>query len=425
MPTESVKIVIDAEDKATAKIRKSTEAIKKNVAQVKEVGGQAKASTEFVGALATSMGSSEIGGYAGQLAMLTERVSAFSEVAKGGGLAALAFKGGLVAVAGVIGFQVGKALGNIIFQTDKWTEALERANAEAQQLTQLGLTKVTREFGQELEKISFIEGFEQQQEALNNLGDNVKRNISNVRAELEVFRSMDQFKNVSEEFKQQEARARGVRRTRQELEAELQLYRGLDQQIKAKTGSHAEEINKLKMVAKWRAEHAKHQEDQIKRIADAEKKKEDARKAAQAKELAVRERIANITKSSVDNLMAEVIAMKDGAAAAESFKLQLQGIDKGTADSIAAFREKLNKIKAGGEKDDPKTPFQSGDNAAKSSRFLTGAGSSNPQVKIAANTKKQADLTEEQKETLDDIAKSLQNIDKKTVTVAATQTVGD
>lgn len=129
--TESLKIMLDAENKASAELKRVQLDIKKTVGSVKEVGGQAKASTELVGSLATQLGGIGLGGVAGDVAMLTERVSAFSEVMNTGTKGVLLFKAGLAAAAGIIAFQVGKSIGDVIFQTDKWTKELEAARDAA------------------------------------------------------------------------------------------------------------------------------------------------------------------------------------------------------------------------------------------------------------------------------------------------------
>ncbi len=135
--SESVDILIKAEDMATpvvAKSAKSVDALDASIKRIKTSGDQAKKSTEFFGTIANSLGGSEIGSYASQLAGITEKTSQFAEVQKLGGAGALAFKAGLVGVAGVLGFQVGKSISDTIYQTERWNAAIEESKVKAREL---------------------------------------------------------------------------------------------------------------------------------------------------------------------------------------------------------------------------------------------------------------------------------------------------
>ena len=134
MTTASAKVIIDAEDLASKKIADAARNVDRSIKSIKETGQKAKASTELFGTLANTLGGSQLGQYAGQLGQLTEKVSQFSEVSKAGGAGALAFKAGLASVVAVIAFQVGKAFGNVIFQTEKMERAFNRTKEAAAEL---------------------------------------------------------------------------------------------------------------------------------------------------------------------------------------------------------------------------------------------------------------------------------------------------
>lgn len=160
MADESVEILIEADDKASgalAEVRKEAEkATAAAVKGFKETGGQAKASTELVGTLANALGGTEIGSYASQIAGLTDKVAAFSEVAKAGATGALAIKGALVGITAVAAFKIGEAIGNAVFQTDKWKKELEEARIQAEKLDEALLKATARRGSQTLEEISLI-----------------------------------------------------------------------------------------------------------------------------------------------------------------------------------------------------------------------------------------------------------------------------
>jgi hypothetical protein len=86
--SESVKILIEAENRASAVIDTTAKDIDNKVKSIKASGEQAKKSTEFFGSIANALGGSEIGAFAGQLSQLTEKTSQFAEVQKLGGAGA-------------------------------------------------------------------------------------------------------------------------------------------------------------------------------------------------------------------------------------------------------------------------------------------------------------------------------------------------
>lgn len=116
-----------AQDKISAKMNTTG-------AAMKDVGGNAKKTTELVGTLAQLTGNTELGSFASQLAGATEKISSFGEVSKAGKAGALAFKLGLVALAATIGSAIGKAIGDVIFETKKFTRELERAKEASKEL---------------------------------------------------------------------------------------------------------------------------------------------------------------------------------------------------------------------------------------------------------------------------------------------------
>ena len=136
MASKSVEIIIAADDQATQKFQQVEKSMRSTSTAFKESASKAKASTEIVGALATvtAGSSSALSGFAGELAQVTERLSAFSEVSERGGAGALAFKAGIIAAVGAIGFKLGKALGDAIFQTEKLNEQFENTIDLARQL---------------------------------------------------------------------------------------------------------------------------------------------------------------------------------------------------------------------------------------------------------------------------------------------------
>ena len=178
--SESVNIIIDADDLASAKVAAAAKNVEGNIKAIKASGEQAKKSTEFFGTIANALGGSELGQFASQLGQITEKTSQFAEVQKLGGAGALAFKAGLIGAVGVIAFQVGSALGNVIFQTEKWTEKLKEASDKAKELATNAASIRQTEFAERREDIEIFQDPKQKQEAYKQLLGELNRDLAGV-----------------------------------------------------------------------------------------------------------------------------------------------------------------------------------------------------------------------------------------------------
>jgi hypothetical protein len=183
--SESVQIVIDADDLASAKVAAAAKNVENNIKAIKTSGEQAKKSTEFFGVIANSLGGTELGAYASQLAGITEKTSQFAEVQKLGGAGALAFKAGLVGVVGVLGFQVGQAIGNVIFETERWQGELVKATEKSDKLLASMIELKNFNFGRDQEEISLIRDPDEQAAATKALLDNIENQIKDKRSSID------------------------------------------------------------------------------------------------------------------------------------------------------------------------------------------------------------------------------------------------
>lgn len=240
MTTEDVKYVIDAEDKASAKLRRSKDEAKKLVGEVKNLGGQSKASAELVGTLASQVGNAGFGSAAGEVAQLIERVSAFSDVAKGGGKAALLFKGGVAAAAGVIAFKLGNAIGDIIFDTQRWKREMADATAQITENAGRLTNSISRGFSSQLTMIQstvnsiersdklndFFERAKKESTGAANNVERLRKKIKEMEADLVGFRGVgfqsENHKALIESTKAELENAKAILETRRSQQQQLQ-----------------------------------------------------------------------------------------------------------------------------------------------------------------------------------------------------------
>ena len=181
---ESVKILIDAEDRATAKVEQASRAIESNIKNIRQVGGQAKASTEFISVIANVAGNSQLGALAGQLGQVTEKMGQFAEIQKLGGSGALAFKAGLVGLVGTMSFQFGKAIGDAVFGTEYWTKKLAEANAMSEKLSGQLAKMSERRFSFDMQEIEIIRNPAEKQAAYSRLLAGVEKNLAGLSSQV-------------------------------------------------------------------------------------------------------------------------------------------------------------------------------------------------------------------------------------------------
>lgn len=459
MPSESATILIDAEDKASAKLKSVAQAAEANVKQIKTVGGSAKASTELIGTLANQLGSSGIGGFAGELAQLTERISAFSEVSKAGGAGALAFKAGLSAAVGVVAFKFGNMIGEAIFQTEKWNRVLETSIERNRQIGDELESRRSSVFDEQIEAIREIEDIEERRAAANKLQLEIAQNMTTPERQLaeikkQITEREDSYfhslmsiggeyrahhqilqaqaeeleKRLTTEQKrkqmlleisageaenqrvmQQQAREEKQKQERsaeflQSLRDELELLRASKEEryaIEAARGTANPEDQS-------EAERLLRERDAIeeKRKAEEEAERERKRIADERKRDAESEanRMIELRKGLIEKLQQEAIGLRDGQIAAKAYALELKGVDKATAKKIAEAESLL------GNRSSTPTSL-----TAKDTRLLTRGGSDSAANKTAANTERAAKLLEEVVRALDEVGPQ-QSIELKVAT---------
>ena len=350
MTSAAAKVIIDAEDLASKKIADAARNVEQSVKNIKDVGGKAKASTEFIGSLANTLGGSQLSGYAGQLASLTEKVSQFAEVSKAGGAGALAFKVGLAGLVATLSFQVGKAIGNIVFQTEKWTKELEKATEQANKLTVAMESATSTRFSDNTRRLDLIEDPEEKQKATEELIKQIDQDIAAKNNQIAAYRkevaSVDEtwsgfFSKVSGDV-----RAINEQNKQQIDDAERlkEIFKTQALELRRKIELDKEAVQ-LAEKKKAELEAIKNQKDIEKQLLDGEKAFSDFKDKQYQKRVAESERVAGLKQSELDRLKEERILLTEGAEAAKRFALEKQGIDKESAARIAKEQATLEEAK--------------------------------------------------------------------------------
>ena len=424
MATESVGILIEADDQASAKIKQAADAVDSSVKRIKEVGGKAKASTEFIGTLSNSLGGTALGGFAGQLAQLTERVSAFSEVSKAGGAGALAFKAGLVAAAGVVTYKIAESIASWYFEADRWRQAMADAAKEAKNAEAAFDRARSKQFSRDREDISLMADPMDRDRAtkdratqLEKQAKDLQDRIAESRASMakqktpeglaEGQQEVDMLINIQTQLREEASSLRDSVSERTKRIAILKAENAAKEKSESYTRGLREEIYLLKATKEERialtaamnavpedlneAESLLRERDALLAKAEAQKKAEAEAEQARAKELAAAERIADIQQREVERLEQRRIEISKGKEAAKAYALETQGIASEEAKKLAAKEAAMDKALADKEKAKQLGNAQTG-TTAKEGRLLTRGPAEKGIDLIAKNTAKQVEM---------------------------------
>lgn len=456
---------IDA-DKFAAASAKIQEKLAGTGNAFKEVGGKAKSATEFVGTLAAMTGNSQISGFASQIAGMTEKVGQFSEVSKSGKAGALAFKLGLIGLAVTIGATIGKALGDIIFETKKFNREFERAKQASKDFEDQIRKTASAAMDMRKADIELIRDPEKKKAEYQKMLDQLNKDIQGVSGQLEQsIKLSDEWddswkitgnqKAYAEQAKEQveidKQRLAALKEQRDEVarltSARVEAQAALAEENKAKDNS-AEYIEKLKEEIEYlaatkeeqlkldaarnttledrgEAEKLLKERDAIMAKLEAEEKlrdeqqkaRDEAEKAAEkAKEHAEQEaqKVEDLVKSERERLELRRIEIEQGKEAARAQALINQGVDEATAKQLAADEAALEN----------KQPKEAKNLQAAESRLITRGDASNPMDKtnrILEQTQRQtAELAKYNAEQLETQRRIAENTAKSTKMVATT-----
>lgn len=386
MASESVKILIEAEDKASAQVANASKNIEQAVKGVKETGARAKGSIEFVGVMAGQLGGGQLQTAAQGVAAITEKVGQFSEVMKTGGKGAAFFQAGIVALVGVMAFQLGKTIGEAIFGVRDLAKEFEDMTAESEQQAEAMKQIASIKFGEQLEDVQLIKDPKKQQaeavalfKAIEQQRDNAMKSAAAYDAQAEQIRTKEaNFLGILSEADNDRANQIQLQANQQkalvgEFDAELaQLGKlfgpraKMIEQIKAQQAAEAEAAAKKKAIddsalsslrsinyqyieltkgqEAARREQMKDQgmsDIQIDRILFAEralgveKKLADQKRKAEEAEQSRLQKVADLRESELERLEEQKILLEQGEKAAHIFRLTQQGLDRDTAEAIA------------------------------------------------------------------------------------------
>lgn len=389
MASESVKILIEAEDRASAQVANASKNIEQAVKGVKETGARAKGSIEFVGVMAGQLGGGQLQTAAQGVAAITEKVGQFSEVMKAGSTAAGFFQAGIMALVGAMSFNLGQSIGEAIFGVRDLNKELEDLTAQYQQQAEVMKQTASIKFGEQMEDLTLIKDPKKQQseaaalfKAIEQQRDNAIKSAAAydtqaqkiLDTENKYLGKMGALSEADQDRANQLILTANNQRTLVgELDNELaQLSKmygpraKMIEQIKQQQKLEEEAAQKKKAIddsalsslrsinyqyieltkgqEAARREQMKDQgmsDIQIERILFAEralgveKKLADQKRKAEEAEQSRLQKVADLRESELERLQEQKILLEQGEKAAHIFRLTQQGLDRDTAEAIA------------------------------------------------------------------------------------------
>lgn len=136
MTTESVEIIVSAQDSASAVLAKTAANVAKVDKEVQATSRSVKEAGGAVGKLANMFGGGWLVNAANQTKDMAEAAKGLSGAWKGLQTGSVALQAGVVALAGVVAFKLGEAISNTILQTGHWKRVLAEAKEEMIRLNQ-------------------------------------------------------------------------------------------------------------------------------------------------------------------------------------------------------------------------------------------------------------------------------------------------
>ena len=455
MASESIKILIEAEDKASMQVASASKNIEQSVKGVKETGAKAKASVEFFGVLAGQLGGSQLQSAAGGVAAITEKMGQFSEMMKVGGAGAMAFSAGLTLLVTTMSFKLGQSIGEMIFGVRDSTKAFEEARTEAEAYAASLVAAGNQKFSEQLEDIELIRDPEAKQQAAHDLFRSIEQGINNAIGSMNYYQEQVDSMDAS-------AGVLGLSDEQMEVRNQLQQQANLQVDIVASQRQQLAEVSKQygarsQLVATIKAQQAAEDAaaakaaqsfnagiSTLKQLGfqyDELTKGAEAARAAQLKDQGISEihirsilmmdgmiakekelkavkdkarqdeqnrlsQVENLAQSELQRLEEQKVALEQGQQAAHAFRLTQQGMDKESAEAIAAAQAAMDaSTKAGDKKVQPAAALQ-----ATESRLMIRGPKEDSQKKIEQNTQ----VTAEQSKLMNAAISKLKDAVEKT-----------
>lgn len=408
---ESVDILVAATNQASPVFNRVGDDAERLGMRVKESGKRVKASTELVGTFANVLGNTQFGGVAGQLAQLTERVSAFSEMSKAGAAGALAFKLGLIGAAAVVTYKTTEIIASWWFELDKAKEKADEAAKSFAKMAQELEGVRNKKFAETREDLSLVydpaerdRATKAEADRLEKLAKDMERQggvLAKERAELEKLEKRAKDASVPFIERQQDRDVLNKKAQIEESEAYQATLLKEAAALRESIGARAKSVESQKAKNAAAAKSDAHIDSLRQELAlteavtDAEKRKImagrdaptrsneaaaiqeriDLKKAEQSEQ----KRIEAAQDRELDRLELKRIEIEKGKEAARAYALEMEGMSEEFARNIAAREAALDAMTKSKPDNSPQMAVQG--------RLLTQGNAADPNAQVVKELK--------------------------------------
>lgn len=375
---EKVQFIIDAEDKAGAKFRKTRKELEETADATKKVGEKAKASTELAGTLAATLGGGAFGAAAGEIATITDRIGAMTEVAKTSKLAMAALRLSIVAAAGALALKMGKAIANYVSGAEAMKVKTAAALAAMKEADQYMQSRQSKDFDFKLQKIDLLGDPKKQEAAQKKLLATTQTNLQKIaearqRAQdrfLELQGDVSIIGTQSDSHKQRIAEAQALFE-RYDLQAKA--LRDQKDRLESILGPEKE----LAQIREKQAAARVAQEQAIKRSIEAVTGALIQRAKAAEKERETRKAQEKFIKAGMESVTKSIIERTKQVRKEQEARDKLDKKRTQVEERIAEIKARMNERSGLGS--------VGGANAAIESRFSSGRAVQTDYAKVAAD----------------------------------------
>ena len=252
MTTEAVTYIIDAEDIASAKIRKVSDDIERQAGRVETVGKKSRVAGQLLGSMLGGQNGALASQLAGQIGDVTDQVSSLSKASKLTSATSLT----MIASVGAAGFALGNTIGNAIFETKKWKNELKEAQAAMRELADDGVALLEKRWEQAQERIGLLIDPDEQKAALAKMQAQIQTDLGgadeggvlgNLKAAKENLEALQSDSLLGFQTDNHKARIEAEKENVRELKKRRDVLKDLRDEYLDQNSARAKELQLMKL----------------------------------------------------------------------------------------------------------------------------------------------------------------------------------